>query len=231
MTDWISFWNSEHSIYVNARHRDVHYRRIAEDVRRYVPTPDAVVLDYGCGDTLHADLVADAARHLILCDAAPNVRAALQARFHDVDNIEIRTPEEVAALPAATLDLIVLHSVAQYLRPAETDKLFTLFRRLLKPSGLLVVGDVVPPDVSAATDAGSLLGFAAAHGFLGAAILGLVRTVFSDYPRLRSQLGLTLYDAATLLQKLADAGFAARRAPHNIGHNRSRMTFVAKPRV
>jgi SAM-dependent methyltransferase len=155
----------------------------------------------------------------------------LVARFRDVENIEIRTPDEVATLPAGTLDLIVMHSVAQYLRPEETDKLFVLFRRLLKPSGLLVVGDVVPPHVSAATDAGALLGFAAAHGFLGAAILGLFRTLFSDYRRLRSQLGLTLYGEETMMRKLADAGFGPRRAPHNIGHNQVRMTFVAKPQV
>ena len=52
MTDWISFWDTSHSIYVNARHRDVHYRGIAEEVRRYVPSPDAVVMDYGCGEAL-----------------------------------------------------------------------------------------------------------------------------------------------------------------------------------
>ena len=39
MADWISFWNSDHPIYVNARHRDVHYRGIADDVSRYVPGP------------------------------------------------------------------------------------------------------------------------------------------------------------------------------------------------
>ena len=33
MGDWIAFWDSEHSIYVNARHRDVHYRTIAQDLR------------------------------------------------------------------------------------------------------------------------------------------------------------------------------------------------------
>jgi hypothetical protein len=32
--DWISFWNSDHPIYVNARHRDVHYRGIAEEAWR-----------------------------------------------------------------------------------------------------------------------------------------------------------------------------------------------------
>ena len=34
MSDWISFYDFQHSvIYVNARHRDVHYRTIADDIR------------------------------------------------------------------------------------------------------------------------------------------------------------------------------------------------------
>ncbi len=58
----------------------------------------------------------------------------------------------------------------------------------------LIVGDVVPPNVSQLTDVTALLRFAAANGFLIAALRGLVRTVFSDYPRLRAALGFTLYD-------------------------------------
>ena len=78
--DWISFWNSDHPIYVNARHRDVHYRGIADDVSGYVP-PGAAVLDYGCGESLHADRVAAKAGRLILCEAASNVREHLASRF------------------------------------------------------------------------------------------------------------------------------------------------------
>jgi predicted DNA-binding transcriptional regulator YafY len=44
MGDWIAFWDSEHSIYVNARHRDVHYRRIAQDIRAQLP-PSAFGID------------------------------------------------------------------------------------------------------------------------------------------------------------------------------------------
>jgi SAM-dependent methyltransferase len=227
---WIAFWNSEHSIYVNGRHRDVHYRTIADDIRRYVPSREAVVLDYGCGETLHADRVAAASGRLILYDAAPNVRAGLIARFAHVPNIEVRAPEEIAALPERTLDLIVMQSVAQYLQPEEADALFARFRRLLKPGGRFVLGDVVPPNVSPITDAAALLRFAAANGFLGAALLGLLRTVFSDYIRLRSTLGLSLYDEAAMRGKLRAAGFSVQRAPVNIGHNQARMTFVAEPK-
>jgi len=60
LMDWISFYDFKHSvIYVNARHRDVHYRTIAEETRAYVPSPSATVLDYGCGEALSADLVAE----------------------------------------------------------------------------------------------------------------------------------------------------------------------------
>src|SRR5262245_55571619 len=141
MGDWIAFWNSDHSIYVNARHRDVHYRNVAQDIAAQVPA-GAAVLDYGCGEALHADIVAAKASRLILCEAAPKVRAGLAARFADNRKIEVRTPEEVAALADGSLDAAVLHSVAQYLTRAELTALLALFHRLLRPSGALIVGDV-----------------------------------------------------------------------------------------
>ena len=101
MGDWIAFWDSEHSIYVNARHRDVHYRRIAQDIRTHLPA-GAAVLDYGCGEALHADIIAETARRLILCEAAPTVRAALGRRFGNNPKIEVRAPEEIAALPSGS---------------------------------------------------------------------------------------------------------------------------------
>src|SRR5262245_22274335 len=118
MGDWFAFWDSEHSIYVNARHRDVHYRTIAQDIRAHLPT-GAAVLDYGCGEALHADLVAASARSLILSEAAPKVRTALERRFAAQPKIQVCTPDEVAALPARSLNVVVLHSVAQYLTPRE----------------------------------------------------------------------------------------------------------------
>jgi SAM-dependent methyltransferase len=226
MGDWIAFWDSEHSIYVNARHRDVHYRKIAQDIRAHLPA-GAAVLDYGCGEALHADLVATSARTLLLCEAAPMVRATLARRFGGNPKIEVRTPEEIAALPSGTLDVVVLHSVAQYLTPKELDDLLVVFHRLLRANGVFILGDVIPPHVSALGDAAALIHFAARNGFLGAALVGLGRTFVSDYWRLRSNLGLTRYGEAAVMEKLAAAGFSARRAPATIGHNPPRMPFLA----
>ena len=230
MTEWIAFWDSEHSLYVSARHRDVHYRTIAEDVAAYIPSSSAVVLDYGCGEALHADQIAAMARKLILVEAAPQMRARLAQRFRDHPAIEVLSPEEMRALADRSLDLVIMNSVSQYLATSELAGLFMLVRRLLRPAGLLVIGDVVPPHTSLLTDTIALLNFAAANGFLLAALRGLVRTALSDYRQLRSRLGLSRYSEAAMIQKLERAGFLAGRAETNIGHNQSRMTFVARPK-
>ena len=50
-SDWIEFWDTKHSIYVNTRHEAAHFRGIAEDIRAYAPER-GVMLDYGCGEAL-----------------------------------------------------------------------------------------------------------------------------------------------------------------------------------
>src|SRR5262245_25409756 len=115
LADWRSFWDSNHSIYVNDLHKDVHYREIADQIAAFSPGPEARVLDYGCGEALHADRVAAVANEVILSDSAPTVRAAMAARFSGNPRIKVMSPDEVAALPDKSLDLIVMNSVVQYL--------------------------------------------------------------------------------------------------------------------
>jgi SAM-dependent methyltransferase len=229
MREWITFWDSDNSIYVSARHRDVHYRLIAEDILAYVPGPDATVLDYGCGEALSAGVIAAHAKRLILSDASPNARAALKRRAANEPRIEVLAPDEVADLAHASLDLIAMVSVAQYLTPEELDRLLAMFRRLLKPTGRLVLADIVSPSVSPVQDVAALLRLGAANGFFWTAIAGLARTAFSTYSKLRTRIGLTRYEEAAILEKLRAAGFAAARASRNVGHNPTRMTFLATP--
>ena len=228
-SDWIEFFDHKHSIYVNARHEAAHYRHIAEDIRRYAPER-GVMLDYGCGAALSADRVAEPLSRLILCESAPNVRFMLGARFAGNDKIAVRKPEDIPMMPAGSMDVVVMHSVTQYLSPPEFDVLAKLFRRLLKPDGLLVVGDVIPRKASGLTDVQTLLRFALREGFFWAAVQGLFRTYFSDYRRLRRSLGLTRYEADEIAAKLETAGFSAEPARSNIGHNDRRMTFLAHAR-
>ena len=228
MTTWREFWDSAHSIYVSERHKDVHYRDVAGQLAAFVPGPDARVLDHGSGEAIHADLVAAKARELFLCDAAASVRASMATRFAGNPKIKVISPEDVERLADASLDLVFANSLVQYLTAAELDRVFGVWRRLLAPDGTLIVADVIPPHVGALSDGFALLRYAAAHGFLGAALVGLARTALSRYRRLRSELGIARYGESEFLAKLRAAGFSAERLPKNVEHNPARMTFRAR---
>jgi ubiquinone/menaquinone biosynthesis C-methylase UbiE len=228
MDDWIDYYDSTHTIYASKLHRDLHFQVIARDIIGFISSPDAVVLDYACGEALSAAKVAEACGKLILAEPAPGVRGRLIARFAPNMKIRVRSLDDLRKMEERSVDLVVMNSVAQYMTPAELDAAFAVIKRLLKPSGRLVLGDILRPEVGMAKDVIALLRFARSHGFLRDAMIGLASTALSDYRQLRSRVGLQRYSETEMVAKLAASGFAASRAHFNIGHNPWRMTFVAR---
>ena len=225
---WVDFWNRDTSIYVSERHKMLHYRGIARDIAGLIDRPGLVVLDHGSGEATSADMVAAKCARLYLCDAAPNTRAKIAAQFAGNAAIKAVSPDEVEALADESLDLIIANSVLQYLDSATLESCLDTWKDKLKPDGRLIVADVIPPDVSPVTDASALLKFAAEGGFLMAAVVGLARTFFSDYRKLRGELGISMHTEAEILDRLKSHGFSARRMDRNLGHNPARMTFEAR---
>lgn len=227
--NWRDYWNQDTPIYVSERHKALHYQRIASDIAELVPSPNAQVLDHGCGEALSAGRVAARCGRLTLCDAAPLVRERLKRRFGANPKIAVVAPEEIEELPDASLDLVVANSLLQYLSRDELGELLRLWRAKLKPDGRLVLADVIPPGLSPATDATALLAFGWKGGFATRALLGLARTALSDYRKLRQALGLATYAEPEMVELLRGEGFSGERLPRNIGHNQARMTFRARP--
>jgi ubiquinone/menaquinone biosynthesis C-methylase UbiE len=228
MDDWIDYYDSTHTIYASRLHRDLHFQLIARDIIGYISSADATVLDYACGEALSAAKVAEACGKLILAEPAPGVRGRLIARFAPNTRIRVRSLDDLRKMDEKSVDLAVMNSVAQYMTPDELDSAFAVIKRLLKPGGRLVLGDILRPEVGMARDVVALLRFAATHGFLKDALIGLVSTALSDYRQLRAKVGLQRYDEDEMVAKLAASGFTASRAHFNIGHNPWRMTFVAR---
>jgi ubiquinone/menaquinone biosynthesis C-methylase UbiE len=228
MDDWIDYYDSTHTIYASRLHRDLHFQLIARDIVGYISSPDAVVLDYACGEALSAARVAEACGKLFLAEPAPGVRGRLVARFAPNTKIRVRSLDDLRKMDEKSIDLAIMNSVAQYMTSAELDAAFANIRRLLKPGGRLIVGDILRPEVGMPRDVIALLRFAATHGFLKDALIGLISTALSDYRQLRAKVGLQRYGEAEMIAKFAASGFTASRAHVNIGHNPWRMTFVAR---
>jgi SAM-dependent methyltransferase len=224
---WAEYWNQETSLYVNERHRRVHYARVTHDIIAHVPAGDVRLVDYGCGDTLAARELAAACGHLLLCDASPRVRDRLAERYAGAPKISIITPAQFEELPAASIGMIVVNSVVQYLSRSEFSELLKAARHKLEPGGVLLLADIVPPHVSPLRDALELLKFAASAGFVLPAVFGLGRSYFSSYRKIRQSSGFLQFEEAELVALLGEHGLWAQRQPRNIGHNSARMTFRA----
>src|SRR5277367_5769558 len=135
MDDWIDYYDSTHTIYASRLHRDLHFELIAKDIIGYISSPDAVVLDYACGEALSAARVAAACGQLLLAEPAPGVRGRLIARFAPNTKIRVRSLDDVRKMHEKSVDLAVMNSVAQYMTSEELDAALAVIRRLLKPAG------------------------------------------------------------------------------------------------
>lgn len=226
--NWREYWNGPHSIYANERHRTLHFDLIARDIAHLVPSPDAAVLDYGCGEADTAPALAAKCGRLYLFDTADTVRARLRNKHAGDGKIVVLDETGLEGLGEEALDLIVVNSVLQYLTQPELVAILDFASEKLKPGGTLALGDVIPADANAIADTKALLSFAFQGGFLAAALASLVKTALSDYRKLRETLGLTRYGEAEMLKILSDNGFIAERAARNIGHNQGRMLFLAR---
>ncbi|MEZ5844689.1 MAG: class I SAM-dependent methyltransferase [Hyphomicrobiaceae bacterium] len=228
MRSWIDYWDSDHAIYVNARHKAAHAAGIAADFRRHIAAAGPakpVVLDHGCGEALYAEAIAPSCDTLLLCEAAPTIRKNLVERLAGLTNVRVVNPDKVKPGAIPPVDLVVANSLLQYLGRPELEALLDAWRQVLAPGGRVLLADVIPPGVSPATDAAALLRFGWRGGFMVPAVIGLARTALSDYGKIRKSLGFSMYSEADMLALMAAHGYQVRRIHPNFGHNQARMTF------
>lgn len=224
---WREVQSDGHAAYLDARHRLLYFEIIAKKLAPFIPAPDAIVLDYGCGEALAAELFAATCARLYLYAGAPRIEAALRARYADVEKITVLSEAELLALPEAGLDMISCSSIFQHLSHEECRDLATFAAEKLKLGGRIVVSDVVPAHDDGVADALSFLDFSYRSGFFFAALRGLGAEAFAKCRLLRGRRR-SAFTIPEMLRLLSIEGFEARRLEHNIGYNSAHMTFIGK---
>lgn len=230
--DWLDFWNRPNAIYANRRNLEAHFACLQRDLEAYLPA-GGTVLDFGCGDALAAEAMAERCGTLYLYDAAPAVRDRLAARFPDHPRIKVLTDADLAALPAGSpkggIDLVLAVSVFQYIPRAEAGDVLRRLRGLLSARGRILIADVVDPRTPMLRDVASQLAMARRNGFLMAALFGIGRLALSDYRRVRREAGFSAYTPEEMADLLAEAGLHAAALPRNVGPTPHRNSFLARP--
>lgn len=227
--NWVSYWNGTPSIYVCPRHKEAHDFDIAFSIVRNLPRTRGRVLDFGCGEATRARYVAGRCDKLLLWDAAPSVQDRLKQRYSRDKKIQVLSTESLSLVPEASLDLIVMSSVVQYMSVEDLARQLTTFRAWLSPHGRLILADIIPTNVGILQDSIELLRFARHERFFGRAVAGLMRTALSNYWSTRARLRLTKFDDQDMLELLRSNGFVGERLDRNFGHNQRRSAFVARP--
>ena len=229
MQSWLDFWNAPNAIYVSRRHQDAHYAKVLDGIRRFVPAGGvAVVLDWGCGDALGADDLAQICRTLLLYDRADSTRRRLLCNYATSPKIRVIDDAELDAVAPASLDLIIVNSVVQYLDRRQFTDALRLFHRLLKRDGKLLLGDVIAPDTPLVGHVTTFLRFAWQNGFFIAALFGLARNFVSPYRKLRRDAGYACYTTGEMLGLLDENGFVGERLMSNIAVSQLRSSYLAR---
>jgi SAM-dependent methyltransferase len=228
MKSWLDFWNAPNAIYVSARHQQAHYAKVLNGVRRFVPAGGAaIVLDWGCGDALAANALAQSCRTLLLYDRADTARRRLVSSFANQPKIRVLDDAEIEATSPASVDLIIVNSVVQYLNLQEFTGALQLFHRLLKPDGKLLLGDIITPGTPLAGHVVTFLRFAWQNGFFVAGVGGLARNFMSPYRQLRRDVGYACYTESEMLGLLNKCGFVGQRLMSNIAVSQLRSSYLA----
>ena len=225
---WIDFWDRPNAIYAGRRNLEAHFDCIMRDLAPHLPE-GGTVLDFGCGEALGADRMAQTCGCVLLFDGAPSVRQKLAERLAAQPRVRVLDEAALAAQPPGSVDLVVVVSVLQYIARADLPGLLARWRELLAPGGRLLIADVVVTGTPMLQDVRSQLGFAARHGFLLAALAGIVRMALSDYRQIRQQVGFSTYAPDELRAVLERAGFMVERLARNIGPTPHRFTLVGRP--
>lgn len=229
MKSWLDFWNAPNAIYVSPRHQRAHYAKVSNGTRSFVLAgSEAIVLDWGCGDALEANDLARVCGTLLLYDRADPTRRRLVSRFADHSKIRVLDDAELDATLPASVDLIIVNSVVQYLDRGQFVDALQLFYRLLKSDGKLLLGDIIAPDTPLIGHVTTFLRFAWQNGFFVAAIFGLARNFVSPYRKLRRNAGYACYTQSQLLGLLNDNGFVGERLMSNIAVSQLRSSYLAR---
>ena len=185
------------------------------------PTPSDVVLDYGCGYGQAALFLAPRVGTLYLWDYDEQMRAFAADYLRGLPNVVPWTPDDAGV----SFDLIWLNSVVQYMTAEQFAAVLQRCAAAVRPTGRVVVSDLIPPGLPTRSDLLSLARFSLQRGYFWRAFRKSL-AVRRRYSALSDAAPLYHPARDEVVRLSAAAGLRADYLPKNLTHFRGRETAV-----
>jgi 2-polyprenyl-3-methyl-5-hydroxy-6-metoxy-1,4-benzoquinol methylase len=183
------------------------------------------VLDFGCGTGHIAERLARQVSEVAVWDASQAVQARTHARLSDNRRVSIvDLSDERGVRASGQFDLIISHSVVQYMGYEELGQWLSTWSSMLKPRGSIVISDIVSDNRGVLRELWDLAAFASRNRVL----LGALRDEYATaltYTRAmgRARARLLVLTQADIITLAVRAELNPTMLPGNLGHKTGRL--------
>lgn len=182
-------------------------------------------LDMGCGFG-HVDAgLAQHVQSVAIWDPSPGMLAAAVRTNSDRHQV---SPVDPMAAEGHAFDVVLVHSVVQYLTFPELARNLDRWSRLLSPNGCILLSDLLAPGMSGTVELLQFLIFALRRRILLAA-LSAARQEWDRYSKWREQSPLLTLSERRVADLAAAQGFSAVRLESKLGYRRQRFSMRLVP--
>lgn len=221
---WSDYWerieDKQYVFRIEAHDYVARLRRLIQ------PAPTMSILDFGCGFGYVAAELSGAVRRIALWDASATVRRQAAERVRGIENVDFIDLESAdPAQPGERFDLILAHSVVQYMAHDEILAWLARWRAMLTDRGRIVLSDLILPGAGGLGELLSYLRFAYAQGFFWKAFTDGLAEI-PKYWKARNNLPLTSASPGQWEAWAAQTGLMLEWLPENLSHRHARSTAV-----
>ncbi|AEV97276.1 hypothetical protein A4D02_17085 [Niastella koreensis] len=203
-TGWGNFWKDQRQSFYAVMKMATGYF-VSKFDKLYPLQPTDELFDYGCGPGFVADSLAGKNVQLTGADINDFFISACRKK-HPTARFLLITTDVAAnkkilaeALNRKQFDYILLLSIIQYFKSAnDLDEVIDMLRSYLKPTGKLIIADVLDDNTSSMKDAYSLLMHCIKKGRIGAFVGFISYLLFSDYRKISKENKLLLVSEPTI---------------------------------
>ena len=221
MKNWENFWNQKHSFFDFTYTKKLQKKSTQNNISICPNIQGKKILDFGCGYAHGLDIFLSShiIEQLILYDKSEYCYENLKIKYEKNKKIKIIKNLDDLIIENLKLDVIIVHSVIQYIEINELKEILNKFNLILNDSGIIIFGDI-PDKNTKLNDLIDLLKFSIKERIFIETIKNIIQFIFYK------NYGNLIYYSEEILKNIIYKKFKLEKLDKNIGISRKRNSFI-----